>query len=262
MIRIKKKLRQSKQRPRVAFFELSSCEGCQLQLLNRETSLLRFLGSIDIVHFREGMSVSSNNYSIAFVEGSVNSDEQEKLLSVIRAQAQMVVALGSCACFGGINQLAQACLPASLSGAGTNQGSSRPLDWFIKVDEYIYGCPVKKQEVEQVLQGLVKGEASTASSQPVCRECQQHDCLLDQGQPCLGPVTRGGCDAWCTAGNMACWGCRGPAPLARPQQLQRISQRAGVDAAVLQERLSCFGGFNESFMESVASAKDDDYVSS
>ncbi len=34
-------------RPRVAFFELSSCEGCQLQLVNNEATLLDFLSLVD-----------------------------------------------------------------------------------------------------------------------------------------------------------------------------------------------------------------------
>jgi coenzyme F420-reducing hydrogenase gamma subunit len=36
-------------RPRVAFFELSSCEGCQLQLLNNESTLLDFLSLVTVV---------------------------------------------------------------------------------------------------------------------------------------------------------------------------------------------------------------------
>jgi len=34
-------------RPRVAFFELSSCEGCQLHLLNNEATLLDFLSLVE-----------------------------------------------------------------------------------------------------------------------------------------------------------------------------------------------------------------------
>ncbi len=35
-------------------------------------------------------------------------------------------------------------------------------------------------------------------------------CLLQQGLVCLGPVTRGGCDALCIKANMPCTGCFGP----------------------------------------------------
>ena len=36
-------------RPRVAVFDLTGCEGCQLQLANREETLLAFLAAVDIV---------------------------------------------------------------------------------------------------------------------------------------------------------------------------------------------------------------------
>ena len=46
-------------RPSVAFFELSSCEGCQLQILNNEASLLDFLSLVTVVNFREAMTEAS-----------------------------------------------------------------------------------------------------------------------------------------------------------------------------------------------------------
>ncbi len=240
MIRIQKKTSCEKNRPRVAFFEMSSCEGCQLQLLNREAGLMQFVNSIDIVHFREGMSRSSLDYDIAFVEGSVGNPEQVRELQGIRRQAKIVVALGTCACFGGVNQLvSRAAVPDSFSGA-------QPLHELIDVDEKIYGCPVRKQEVENVLSCLLGGRTTVANKYSVCRECRQHNniCLLDQGEPCLGSITRGGCDAWCTSSHIGCWGCRGPASHAHPKQLKRLSRRKNVDLNSLTAKLEMSGGFS------------------
>ncbi len=55
-------------RPRVAFFELTSCEGCQLQIVNKEATLIDFLSLVEVVNFREAMSEKSDDYDIAFVE--------------------------------------------------------------------------------------------------------------------------------------------------------------------------------------------------
>ena len=52
-------------RPRVAFFELSSCEGCQLQIVNLEEEILDLISVIDPVEWREGISDHSEQYDIA-----------------------------------------------------------------------------------------------------------------------------------------------------------------------------------------------------
>ena len=257
MIRIRKTARPLKNRPKVAFFEMSSCEGCQLQLLNREAGLLKFLNSIEIVHFREGMTKSSADYDIAFIEGSVSNAEQIVQLKLIRRQAQIVVALGTCACFGGVNQLFnQLDNVAILAGNRAGQHCSdtqhtQPLDRVIRVDEKIYGCPVRKRDVENVLENLLKGQEVVSNTHSVCFECKQHNniCLLDKGEPCLGSVTRAGCDAWCTTSHVGCWGCRGPASLARPNLLRSLSKRKGVDLTSLTAKLSLFGGFGHFLAE-------------
>jgi len=59
-------------KPRVAFFDFTACEGCQLQLLNKEATMFDFLDLVEIVNFREAMTERSDNYDIAFVEGSIS----------------------------------------------------------------------------------------------------------------------------------------------------------------------------------------------
>src|SRR5512147_2512281 len=92
-------------RPKVAFFELSSCEGCQLQIMNNEATLLDFLSLVDIRAFREAMTEKYDDYAIAFVEGSVTRSDEIERLKIIRDTAAVLIAFGSCACFGGVNQL-------------------------------------------------------------------------------------------------------------------------------------------------------------
>ena len=57
------------EKPRVAFFDFASCEGCQLQVINLEEDLLQLLESIDVVSFREATKDHSDDYQLAFVEG-------------------------------------------------------------------------------------------------------------------------------------------------------------------------------------------------
>lgn len=241
-------------RPRVAFFELTSCEGCQLQLLNNEENLLDFLDLVEIVAFREIMSGQSTLYDIAFVEGSVSCEEEIAHLQEIRRRAPMLVAFGSCACFGGINQLRNRFADKNWSQRRV-YGDRRipvtplpevlPVEAVVTVDEYIYGCPVRKEEVERIVCDLVIGKRINHPKYPVCMECSAHGyiCLYEQREICLGPVTRAGCNAWCPAGGIGCQGCRGPAEVANVEQLEQIIMERHLSAVQFLDRLECFGGF-------------------
>lgn len=245
-------------RPRVAFFELSSCEGCQLQIVNNEATLLDFLNLVEIVSFREAMTEKSDNYDIAFVEGSVTRDDEEARLKTIRSRAKILVALGSCACFGGVNQLRnrfadQDWVKRQVYGDHPidTAATVRPLDAVVAVDLKIFGCPIKKEEVERIVTDLVVGKVVHHPKYPVCMECKAAEnlCLFDLGEPCLGPVTRAGCDAWCPSNRFGCWGCRGPADSPNFPQFEEIIARRGFSKEALLDRLECFGGFGRQVEE-------------
>ncbi len=244
-------------KPKVGFFDLSSCEGCQLQMLNNEASLLDFLSLVEIVNFREGMKEKSDDYDIAFVEGSVTRADEEERLKIIRRNAGVVVALGSCACFGGVNQLKNRFndlewVKRQVYGDfPIETQEAKPISAFVKVDLEIYGCPIKKEEVEKIVTKLVLGQEITHPNYPVCMECKANEnvCLFDLGEPCLGPVTRAGCDSWCPSNRMGCWGCRGPAPAANLKQLEKIAEQKNISKERLLDRLECFGGFGEAARE-------------
>jgi F420-non-reducing hydrogenase small subunit len=53
-------------------------------------------------------------------------------------------------------------------------------------------------------------------------------CLLAQGILCLGPVTRGGCEAPCVKGGMPCSGCFGPLDRVRDYGGKALSAIASI----------------------------------
>ena len=238
-------------RPKVAFFEFSSCEGCQLQLLNNESSLLDFLALVDVVNFREAMKEKADDYEIAFVEGSITRSDEVKRLKDIRSKAKILVALGSCACFGGVNQLKNRfsldwVKKEVYGNSPVETEPVRPLEDVVKVDLKIFGCPVKKEEVERIVTNIAIGKAVVHPKYPICTECKAHEniCLFDLGEPCLGPITRGGCDSWCPNNRFGCWGCRGPAEDANMEQMEKIMKQYGFSEDTILDRLECFGGFS------------------
>lgn len=239
-------------RPRVAFFDFTSCEGCQLQIVNNESTLLDFLSLVEVVNFREAMTGQSDEYEIAFVEGSVTRDDEIARLKKIRETAKVLAAFGSCACFGGVSQLKnrftdQDWVKKQVYGDHPIEtGPARAIEDIVTVDLKIYGCPVRKEEVEKIVMHIALGRSIVHPKYPVCMECKANEniCLFDVGEPCLGPVTRGGCDSWCPSNRSGCWGCRGPAEDANVEQMKEIMKRYGFSEETILDRLECFGGFS------------------
>lgn len=121
----------------------------------------------------------------------------------------------------------------------------RTLDQVIDVDYYLPGCPPTPKLIQQALQALLTGQlppkgSVLAPDNGLCNECPRKDskpndlsisefkrphltiidpdkCILAQGVACMGPATRGGCEASCIQGNMPCTGCFGPTSRVKDQ---------------------------------------------
>ncbi len=148
-------------KPKVAVFDLASCEGCELQIANLEEDVVELVEKLDIVAFREVMKEHSDKYDIAFVEGSIQRPIDEERLKTIRKNAGILIAYGDCAGTGGMNKLRN-CQPHQ-EVMDEVYGIARPediegnpfftvnptkaLDEVVDVDFYIRGCPVRKEQV-------------------------------------------------------------------------------------------------------------------
>ena len=207
------------EKPRVAFFDFTGCEGDQLQVINLEDRLLDLVEVVEVVSFREAMTEHDEDYDIAFVEGGVATAHDERRLTTIRENAEAVVALGSCASFGGINALRNdqdfAEVKERVYGEDaesiTSYPVARPIEAVIDVDYEIPGCPIDREEFIQAVTALVNGAEPSIPNYPVCLECkfEENTCAFERGETCLGPITRGGCSATCVSEGTHCWGCRG-----------------------------------------------------
>ena len=103
---------------------------------------------MDIVNFREVKTEREDNYDIAFVEGSISRESEIPRLQKIRNQAKVLVALGACACIGGVNCLKNH-LPMEealriVYGKDAKYYDTipaRPINAVVPVDYYVRGCP-------------------------------------------------------------------------------------------------------------------------
>jgi len=236
--------------PKIAVFDFTGCEGCQLQLTNKEETLGAFLGAVEIVRFREASSDEGDDYDVALVDGAITRQDEVERLEAIRERAKVLVAMGSCACFGGINKLKNA---YDLDEANREVYGdcpketlpTRALSEVVAVDLEVPGCPVTKDEIERVVQHLAWDLPLPKYAYPVCLQCKQRYtvCRFDMGELCLGPITRAGCNAPCPAGGMGCWGCRGPAEIPNYQEFFALAAEKGFSEREIRDRLEFFGGF-------------------
>ena len=205
-------------KPKVAFFDFAGCEGDQLQVANLEEEILNLLEQVEVVSFREVMKEHSDDYAIAFVEGSCTRLQDEERLKQIRKNASIVVAIGACATIGGINSLKNFQNLEAVKEAVYGKKAdlfdtylARPIDAVIPVDAYVHGCPIDKDEFLHVVKSLLLGKKPEIPNYPVCVECKKNEnvCAFERGEFCVGPVTRAGCNSCCVNEGTKCWGCRG-----------------------------------------------------
>lgn len=205
-------------KPKLAFFDFTDCEGCQLQFANMGETLLELTQLVEIVRFREIMSEAGPDYDVAVVEGSISTENDVKRIKQIRDKAKVLIALGACATTGGVNGVKNR---ASLDLAKQrvygekkdliNTIVTMPLHQVVKVDYFINGCPVYIPEVLNVIKCVLMGKPYAVPNYAVCNECKINEnvCLYEKDQECMGPVTRAGCNSWCVNNSNRCYGCRG-----------------------------------------------------
>lgn len=241
-------------KPRVAFFDFASCEGCQLEVINFETEFLDILGHIDIVQFREAMTECSWDIDISFVEGSITREQDEARLKKIRESSKLVIALGACACTGGVNAIRNHYpidkAKEMVYGDKKDYFEStyaRPIETVIKIDGKIPGCPIDRFDFVKTVQSLLVGKGVPKHNYPVCWECRlkENECLLTLGQACLGPITQGGCRAIEPTWGSPCNGCRGFVDEANMKSAEEMLLKHGLTVNDLKNYKTIFNSFKK-----------------
>ena len=242
-------------KPKVAFFDFASCEGCQLDTLNLDgEEAIALLNAVDIVNFREVKTEREDNYDIAFIEGSITRESEIPRLQKIRAQAKVLVALGACACIGGVNCLKNH-LPMEealriVYGKDAKYYDTipaRPINVVVPVDYYVRGCPPITAEIVKVIKALLLGLRPEIPNYPVCVECKMagNVCVFEIGMTCLGPVTRAGCGAICVTSGRHCWGCRGLVEDPNIDSEKEILKKYGLTVEKVMEKFKIYDTYAE-----------------
>jgi len=238
---------------RLAYVRFTSCCGCQLTLLNCEGQLADIGAVAEVVAFDMASSRANHDgpLDVVLVEGSISRPEELTELLSLRRRAEVLVAVGACALTGGVNVLAggdRAALCDGVYGGTAREKTTfppQPLCRFVRVDLQLAGCPPERSEHLKLLGALSRGGLPALPEYAVCMECRQREnlcLLLEARQPCLGPVTRAGCDALCPSFGVICEGCRGPVAEANLAEEARLLLELGLSEREVRERLERFNG--------------------
>jgi len=221
-------------RPKLAVWKFSSCDGCQLSLLDCEDELLALADRVEIAQFLEATSATVDGpYDVSLVEGSITTVHDAERIREVRASSRALITIGACATAGGIQALRNFAdveeftrqvyaSPEFISTLAT----STPISAHVPVDYELNGCPIDKHQLLEVLSAHLNGRRPRIRAHSVCIECKRRGTvcvMVAHGTPCLGPVTHAGCGAICPAYDRGCYGCYGPKETPNPASLDTWS---------------------------------------
>jgi sulfhydrogenase subunit delta len=243
---------QKARKPKLAVWKFSSCDGCQLSLLDCEDELLAVAGAVQIANFPEASrDVIKGPYDLSLVEGSITTPHDAHRIQEVRRVSKFLVTIGACATAGGIQALRNfkdvreftSIVYASPQYIQTLD-TSTPISDHVKVDFELRGCPINKWQLLEVVSAFLHGRKPNTPPHSVCVECKLRGTpcvMVARGVPCLGPVTQAGCGAICPAYNRGCYGCFGPKETPNTASLAGWWGHLGANDGTV---LRAFRGFN------------------
>jgi len=197
---------------------LNACSGCEISILNIGDPLLDILPHLNFVHITplidhklfgqlgEKTEMDVPEAVVGIVTGGVRTDEQKHELEEIRKKTKFLIALGTCACHGGIPAQANMFKNEDVFEKVFRQSPSTDpspdpedpsvpkwtptcaaVDEVVKVDISIPGCPPHPDWIVEAITALLEGK--TAWSLPersVCDTCP----VIREKKSGGGPVKR------------------------------------------------------------------------
>ena len=161
---------------------LDGCSGCHMSLLDIDEGILAVARKADLVYgplvdaqeFPEGVDVT-------LVEGAVSSQEDMKVVQLVRKRSRMIVALGDCAVTSNVSAMRNS-VPLKklleriyIDGVDEKPGvptqgvppllrHAVPVHEVVKVDLHIPGCPPKAEAIMHVITELLAGRKPDLTS--------------------------------------------------------------------------------------------------
>jgi F420-non-reducing hydrogenase small subunit len=178
---------------------LATCGGCEVTILDMGEKLLDVLPKLEFVHMpvimdhkyygqAGGEEFHIPEADIGIISGGIRNEENRKVAEEMRRKCKTIIALGSCANFGGIPALGnmytiEQILSAVYGTKSTDKAEFPSADIpplmervqavseVIKVDVGLPGCPTTPELVAEALTALLEGKPFELPERSVCDDC-------------------------------------------------------------------------------------------
>lgn len=186
---------------RVAEEWLATCGGCEVTILDIGEPLLGLLPKLEFVHMPvlmdhkyygqagEKRELEIPEADVGIISGGIRNEENQRVTEEMRRKCKILIALGSCANFGGIPALGnmytvQEIFDKVYRGTRSTDSGDTPstdippfkdrvyaVSEAVKVDVQLPGCPPTPELVAEALTSLLEGKPFTLSERSVCDDC-------------------------------------------------------------------------------------------
>jgi F420-non-reducing hydrogenase small subunit len=186
---------------RIAEEWLATCGGCEVTVLDIGDPLLDILPKLEFVHMPvimdhkyfgqtgEKDTIEIPEADVGIISGGIRNEENRKVAEEMRKKCKAIVAIGSCANFGGIPALGNLSTLEELyetvyRGTKSTDAAATPkedlpplldrvysLSEVIKVDVGLPGCPTTPEIVADALTAILGGRPFSLPERSVCDDC-------------------------------------------------------------------------------------------
>ena len=180
---------------------LTICGGCEVTILDVGEPLIDILSKLEIVHMPvlmdhklygqtgEGSEMEIPQAEVGILSGSVRNEEHKHLAEEMRKKCNVLIAMGTCACSGGLPALANlstvdGILDKVYRGSVSTECDGVPheqipsltervyaLDEIVEVDIKLPGCPPTPEAFVEAVSALLQGVPLKLPGKSVCDEC-------------------------------------------------------------------------------------------
>jgi F420-non-reducing hydrogenase small subunit len=180
---------------------LNICGGCEVAILDLGEKLLDVLPSLEFVHMPvlmdhkyfgqlgEKSELEIPEADVGMISGGIRNEKEKHVTEEMRKKCKTLIALGSCACFGGIPALANMYNLEDLyekvyRDSVSTESSETPtedlppltdrvyaISEVVDVDIQIPGCPMNPVIILEALTCLLEGKPFELPERSVCDDC-------------------------------------------------------------------------------------------